>query len=113
MGQTESNSWGFLDVLRGGTYWLTLGRGRSSPAAHNGVCLGEHGSPAAARAGLRLRDASLGPDAELDAAIVALPGHATGPFPGVTGAQWWATVDVDERADVRAWLRRKAVAVIH
>lgn len=117
-GHTESDTWGFLDKMSGdGEFYLSLGDGRGTDANgngyHRGVCLGVDGTTAATRAALGLLYAATGTDADIDAAVNALPGYATGPFPGVTGATWWATLSVERKASARSWLRRKALKVVH
>jgi hypothetical protein len=112
MGYVEADTWGFLDKRRGdATPYLSLGCGRGSPAFHSGVCLGVAFTPAAARQALGLLYAATGSDADIDAAISALPGYAVGPWPDVSGATWWATVPEDVKSTVREWLRDKAKAI--
>jgi len=113
-GQVEANTWGFLDKQTGDTtLYLSFGGGRGAPGFHSGVCFGVHRTEEAVRAVLSLLHAATGTDADIDAAINGLPGYATGPFPGVTGAAWWLTVPADVKPSVRAWLRAKALAVVH
>ena len=118
-GQTESNSWGFLDKMSGDAeFYLCIGDGKGAADAnsnnfHRGVCLGVDGSVTATRAALGLLYAATGTDADIDAAINALPGHPTGPFPGVTGAAWWTPISAERKVSARAWLRRKALKVVH
>ncbi len=111
MGQVEADTWGFLDGMTGDDdFYLVLGGGRGSPAYHGGVCLGRSSSTdlSGSKAVHTLLAAACGTDTEIDTAINAIPSMSTGPFPDVSGAEWWATLDATKKAKVRAWLRRKA-----
>lgn len=109
MGLVEADTWGFLDVDVNGNAYLCIGVGRGSPAYHSGVTLGPLGTASAHRAAAGLLACVT--DADIDSAITALPGYATGPWPSVSGSAWWATLTAPIKAQVRGWIRAKALTV--
>ena len=106
MGQVESDI-GCGPALFGDVPWYEVSVGRGEPAAHTGIGIGPLDDAGAARY-LGLLSASLGSASQFEAAVLALPTLADGPFPGVSAAAWWATLPTVIRARVQAAVAMKA-----
>lgn len=108
MGQVESDI-GCGPQLFADLGWIELTVSRGDPAAHSGIAIGMVDSlPSHARY-LRLLAASLGTASEFSAELVALPTIATGPFPGVVPAAWWASLPAIIQARVQAAVAMRAL----
>ena len=106
MGQVESDI-GCGPALFGDVPWFEVSVGRGDPVAHAGIGIGPLDDAGTARY-LGLLGASLGTASVFEAAVLALPTLADGPFPGISAASWWATLPAIIRARVQAVVAMKA-----
>lgn len=113
MGWIYDNDVGVKEPDGDGGWWWIILHGNGAGGVHRGVTIGRTSDDlrqTIRRMGVLL-DASLSDDPDDFAdALSALPGHASGPFPGISGAAHHAYLltQSGSLAKLRTWFRRRA-----